>query len=89
MNVYEVNEAMARPSKPNANDSQVGGSHYKNKAIQPWDFIIANNIGFLDGNAITYLTRWQEKGGIDDLKKAIHFIEKLIEVEHNKMKDKF
>lgn len=81
MNVYEVNEAMSSPSKPNANDSQIGGSHYKNKVIQPWDFIIANNIGFLDGNAITYLTRWQEKGGIDDLKKAIHFIEKLIEVE--------
>lgn len=64
-----------------ANNIQHGGNHYKNKSIQPWDYIIANGIGFLDGNAIKYLTRWREKGGIEDLKKARHYIDKLIEVE--------
>ena len=64
-----------------ANDIQHGGVHYKGKPIQPWDFITANGIGFLDGNAIKYLTRWRDKGGIEDLMKARHYIDKLIEVE--------
>lgn len=67
-----------------ANDRQEGGSHYKKLAIQPWDYILANGIGFCEGNAITYLTRWQDKGGIQDLRKAVHFIEKLIETEEAK-----
>ena len=67
-----------------ANDVQHGGDHYKTKAIQPWDFIISNNIGFLEGNAIKYLCRWRDKGGIQDLEKARHYIDKLIEVERAK-----
>lgn len=67
-----------------ANDRQEGGSHYKKLAIQPWDYILANGIGFCEGNAISYLTRWQDKGGIQDLRKAVHFIEKLIETEEAK-----
>lgn len=64
-----------------ANDVQHGGAHYKNKPIQPWDYIAANAIGFFDGNAIKYLSRWREKGGVEDLKKAAHYIQKLIELE--------
>lgn len=64
-----------------ANDKQHGGTHYKSLAIEPWDYIEANQIPFLEGSAIKYLTRWREKGGIADLKKAIHFIEKRIELE--------
>ena len=67
-----------------ANDIQHGGDHYKTKAIQPWDFIISNNIGFLEGNAIKYLCRCRDKGGIQDLEKARHYIDKLIEVERAK-----
>jgi hypothetical protein len=63
-----------------ANDSQVGGSHYKGKAIQPWDYIVANNLGYLEGNVVKYISRWKEKGGIDDLRKVVHYAEKLIEV---------
>lgn len=63
-----------------ANDIQVGGEHYKYKAIQPWDFISSNNIPFLEGSAIKYLTRWRDKGGIEDLKKAQHYVQKAIEV---------
>jgi hypothetical protein len=64
-----------------ANDKQIGGTHYGKNVIQPWDFIIANNIGYLEGSAIKYLCRWKNKGGVDDLRKAIHFIEKAIETE--------
>lgn len=62
-----------------ANDTQVGGAHYQ-LPIQPWDFIVSNGLGFLEGNAIKYLTRWRQKGGVDDLRKAKHYVEKLIEV---------
>ena len=62
-----------------ANAQQVGGAHYATKAIQPWDYIIANNMDFFEGNALKYLTRWKEKDGVKDLKKAIHYLEKIIE----------
>lgn len=64
-----------------ANDRQPGGTHYKDRAIQPWDFIVANNIGFLAGNVIKYVTRYQHKDGLTDLQKAQHYLDKLIEVE--------
>jgi len=63
-----------------ANDKQIAGTHYRG-AMQPWDFIISNNLGYLEGTAIKYLARWRKKNGIEDLRKAIHFIEKLIETE--------
>ena len=63
-----------------ANERQVGGAHYKDKAIQPWDFIASNKLGYLEGNIIKYVSRWQEKGGIEDLRKARHYLDKLIEV---------
>lgn len=67
-----------------ANDTQVGGTHYKDQKIEPWDYIAANNIGYLEGNAIKYLTRWKAKDGLKDLNKAKHYIEKLIELEQIK-----
>jgi len=67
-----------------ANEKQIGGDHYKGKAIQPWDYITANNIPYLEGNIIKYASRWRDKGGIDDLRKVIHYAEKLIELESNK-----
>ena len=69
--------------KPQANEQQVGGAHYTDKAIQPWDFIISNNIGYLEGNIIKYISRWKDKNGIEDLKKAQHYLQKLIET-HDK-----
>ena len=65
----------------NANDEQVGGTHYKDKSIQPWDYIAANNIGYFEGNIIKYVSRWRNKGGVDDLNKAAHYLEKLIELQ--------
>ena len=63
-----------------ANAQQVGGTHYKDKAIQPWDYIASNNMGYLEGNVVKYVSRWKEKGGVQDLKKAMHYLTKLIEV---------
>lgn len=63
-----------------ANNKQIQGSHYQ-APIQPWDAIVAWELGFLDGSAVKYLSRWRKKGGVDDLRKAAHFIEKLIEIE--------
>jgi len=63
-----------------ANHTQVAGTHYKDKAIQPWDYIVANNLGYLEGNVVKYVSRWKDKGGVDDLKKARHYLDKLIEV---------
>jgi hypothetical protein len=62
-----------------ANAKQIGGQHYKTNAIQPWDYILSNNLGYLEGTAIKYITRWKSKNGVEDIKKAIHFLEKLIE----------
>ena len=62
-------------------ERQVGGTHYSDMAIQPVEFIHRNGIGFSEGTAITYLARWRSKGGIQDLRKAIHTIEQLIELE--------
>lgn len=67
-----------------ANAVQVGGDHYKTKAIQPWDYIAANNIGYLAGNAIKYLSRYREKGGEQDIKKAIHYCQKILGTEYGK-----
>jgi hypothetical protein len=64
-----------------ADDMQVGGSHYKNKSIQPWDYIIGNNLGYMEGNIVKYVSRWRDKGGVDDLKKARHYLDKLIETQ--------
>ena len=63
---------------------QVGGSHYKDKAIQPIEYIYANKMGFCEGNVVKYITRWKEKNGVADLEKAKHYIELLIELENNK-----
>lgn len=66
-----------------ANDDQVGGRHYIEKAIQPWDYIIANQMGYLEGNIIKYVSRYKDKGGVEDLVKAAHYLDKLIEVTRN------
>jgi len=60
---------------------QVGGDHYSKQAIQPIDFITANGLGFCEGNAIKYICRYKDKNGVEDLLKAIHYLEMLVEQE--------
>lgn len=64
-----------------ANEVQVAGSHYRHKTIQPWDYIAANALGYFEGNVIKYVSRWRDKGGVDDLRKARHYLDKLIELQ--------
>lgn len=53
--------------------SQVGGGHYKDRAIQPIEYIIANNLNFNKGNVVKYISRYEDKGGINDLAKVVHY----------------
>lgn len=67
------------------NDIQFGGSHYKQfKDLQPWDVVEAWQLGYLDGTALKYIARWRHKNGLEDIRKAIHFLQKLVEVEEAK-----
>jgi len=63
--------------------TQEGGDHYKNHKIQPMEYNLANSIPFAEGSVIKYVTRWRDKGGIKDLKKARHVLDILIEHEEN------
>jgi len=60
-------------------EDQVGGDHYKKLSIQPAQFCMANGIPFMEGSVIKYVTRWRGKGGVEDLRKARHFLDMLIE----------
>lgn len=64
---------------------QVGGDHYKGKAIQPVEYIHANKLGFIEGSVVKYITRWREKNGFEDLKKIKHYVDLLIELETKKI----
>ena len=66
-------------------DKQVGGAHYKDRKIQPVEFIHANALGYFEGNVVKYVSRWRDKGGIQDLQKARHYLDKLLEVENRKL----
>ena len=62
-------------------EKQVNGSHYTRLAIQPIEYIHANEIPYCEGNVIKYVSRWRCKGGVGDLQKARHYIDLLIEME--------
>ncbi len=63
---------------------QVGGDHYSKLAIQPVTYINANGLSYLQGNVIKYVTRYKDKNGLQDLEKAKHYIDMLIELEDKK-----
>ena len=63
-------------------DVQIGGDHYKIYKIQPTEFIYNNSIPFIEGNVIKYVMRHKHKNGIEDLKKARHYIDLLIKFEY-------
>jgi len=60
-------------------NKQEGGDHYKKMVIQPIEFIIKNGLGFIEGNIIKYVCRYKDKNGLEDLKKARHYLDMLIE----------
>lgn len=65
-----------------ASDEQVGGAHYKNYPIQPTQYNVANRLGWCEGNVVKYITRHRDKGGAEDVRKAIHYARLLLEFEY-------
>lgn len=63
-------------------NTQEGGSHYKELAIQPVQYIHANNLSFIEGSVVKYVTRHRQKNGAQDIRKAIHFLNLLLELEY-------
>lgn len=63
---------------------QIGGSHYEDMKIQPIEFILENNLSFLEGNILKYICRYKSKNGLQDLLKAKHYLDILIEHEQRR-----
>lgn len=70
---------------PDALDEQVGGGHYKDYPIQPVQFIHANKIGYLEGCVVKYICRHKQKNGVEDLLKAKHYIDLIIQMEYKNL----
>ena len=64
-------------------EEQVGGKHYRNMKIQPAEFINENKLLFAEGNAIKYICRHSVKGKEEDIKKAIHYLEMILERDYS------
>ena len=73
---------MSRKRNDTPLDTQVGGGHYKDMAIQPFTYITENNLGFCEGNIVKYISRYQDKGGAEDLDKVIHYAQMLKELKY-------
>ena len=78
---YKYEYEYGKPS-----DKQIGGSHYKDCVIQPVDYIVKNNLDFLEGNVVKYITRHKTKNGIEDIRKVIHYAELILEKNYGKEK---
>lgn len=70
------------PPSESALSVQEGGNHYKQMAIQPVEFITKNSIPYLEGNVIKYVSRHSAKNGIEDIKKAIHYLQLIAELRY-------
>jgi hypothetical protein len=70
-------------SRMSALETQEGGQHYKQWKIQPIEFIHANGLPYIEGNIIKYIMRHKFKNGLEDLKKARHYLDILIELEYH------
>lgn len=64
-------------------DHQVAGDHYKKLKMQPVEYILANGLEFCEGNIVKYISRWRDKGGVEDLRKIKQYCDFLIENELN------
>lgn len=76
-------ERLQRALEESAKDQQIGGDHYKSKAIQPIDYILGNELGFAEGNIVKYITRHQDKNGAEDIRKVIHYCQFILEHQYN------
>lgn len=63
-------------------NEQAGGNHYKDLAIQPVEYIYKNQLPYLEGNVVKYVTRHKSKNGAEDIRKAIHYCQLILELEY-------
>lgn len=68
--------------------TQEGGGHYKNLAIQPVEYIFHNKLDYLEGNVVKYVTRHKDKNGIEDIRKAIHYCQLILEMQYGESTSK-
>jgi hypothetical protein len=68
-------------------EAQVGGNHYKDMVIQPIEYIAVNGLSFLQGSVVKYVSRYKAKGGLQDLEKARHCIDLMIEFDYGNTTD--
>lgn len=80
MNYSKPEDALDFASDPL--NIQEGGNHYKDRAIQPIEYIMANKLGFSEGCIIKYATRHQDKGGAEDIRKIIHYAEFILKYKY-------
>ena len=78
----KVTEQEWNESARKASQRQVGGDHYNTMKIEPIEFVLANNLGYCEGNAIKYICRHAVKGGVQDVDKAIHYLQLLKEYKY-------
>lgn len=65
-----------------ATETQVGGDHYKSLAIQPTEYCQRNRLPFRESNVIKYVTRHRNKNGREDIEKAMHYLQLLLEFDY-------
>ena len=78
-----TNKEIFKKASYDSLDKQVGGKHYKNMKIQPAEFINENKMLFAEGNAIKYICRHSIKGKEEDVRKAIHYLEMILERDYS------
>lgn len=74
--------AFLQVATPSALDTQEGGDHYKDMKIQPVEFITANDLDFLQGNVVKYIARHKAKNGAQDVRKALHYCQLILELQY-------
>ena len=79
--LYHIERVTEKPTEQPSKAPE----HYSKCAIEPIEYIYANKLGFFEGNIVKYITRWREKGGVEDLKKVIHYVELLAKYEGLKL----
>ncbi len=77
-----MSDGMAEMAREESLKKQIGGNHYRKYPIQPAEYNARNGLSFLAGNVIKYVTRYKDKGGAEDIRKAMHYLELILEFEY-------
>ena len=85
---YDILQTLKKQKTNPALAIQIGGSHYKKWIYQPIELCVDMNLSFIQGSIVKYIVRYQDKNGLEDLRKVVHYCELAIELKHvPKLKD--